>query len=258
MAIVLILVLSLQISGVAAYGSQHNGSLDGCHDLTSLDVSSFDTSNVTDMNNMFFLCSALTSLDVSHFDTSKVKDMSGMFRSCSSLTSLDVSNFDTTDVTTMESMFCFCTALTSLDLSSFDTSNVANMDYMFADCTALKTLDVSNFDLTNVTKMENMYKNCEIEQICCTKSDYDRYVNEGSLSAETKLLASAVSVSLRGDANCDEIVDISDAILLARYVAEDTTVTLTDAGKRNADVTGDGKYTGKDTAYIIRMIARLV
>lgn len=29
MAIVLILVLSLQISGVAAYGSQHNGSLDG-------------------------------------------------------------------------------------------------------------------------------------------------------------------------------------------------------------------------------------
>ena len=73
------------------------------------------------------------------------------------------------------------------------------MDDMFANCTALTSLDVSNFDLTNVTKMKNMYKECWIEQICCSEADFDRYVNEGSLFAETKLLAPAVSVSLRGD-----------------------------------------------------------
>ena len=47
-----------------------------CNRLTSLDVSKFDTSNVTDMNFMFFCCSSLTSLDVSKFDTSKVTNMS--------------------------------------------------------------------------------------------------------------------------------------------------------------------------------------
>ena len=73
----------------------------GCSKLTSLDVSNFDTSSVTNMNSMFYNCSSLTSLDVSNFDTSKVTSMNEMFRSCKGLTSLDVSNFDTSNVTNM-------------------------------------------------------------------------------------------------------------------------------------------------------------
>ena len=52
---------------------------------TSLDLSSFDTSNVTDMSGMFINCSA-TSLDLSSFDTSNVTNMSGMFINCSATT----------------------------------------------------------------------------------------------------------------------------------------------------------------------------
>ncbi|MCQ2469804.1 MAG: dockerin type I domain-containing protein [Ruminococcus sp.] len=52
-------------------------------------------------------------------------------------------------------------------------------------------------------------------------------------------------------------IQISDAILLARYVAEDTRVSLTNSGKLNADVSGDGKYTAEDTSLIIRIIAQL-
>ena len=37
-----------------------------------LDVSKFDTSNVTDMSEMFESCDGLTSLDVSKFDTSRL------------------------------------------------------------------------------------------------------------------------------------------------------------------------------------------
>ena len=58
-----------------------------CSSLTSLDLSSFDTSAVTSMNSMFRSCSSLTSLDLSGFNTSAVTDMSGMFYFCSSLTS---------------------------------------------------------------------------------------------------------------------------------------------------------------------------
>ena len=52
------------------------GMFKGCSSLTSVDVSGFDTSNVTSLESMFSGCSSLTSLDVSGFDTSKVTDIS--------------------------------------------------------------------------------------------------------------------------------------------------------------------------------------
>jgi surface protein len=54
--------------------------------------------DVTDMGSMFYDCNKLTSIDLSSFDTSKVTNMSYMFDSCSSLTTLDLSNFDTSNV----------------------------------------------------------------------------------------------------------------------------------------------------------------
>ena len=47
------------------------------------------------MEEIFGYCSSLTSLDVSSFNTSKVTVMGNIFEGCSGLTSLDVSNFDT-------------------------------------------------------------------------------------------------------------------------------------------------------------------
>ena len=129
-----------------------------CPALTTLDVSKFDTQNVTNMRRMFYACS-LTTLDVSNFDTKNVTDMSCMFGSCS-LTTLDVSNFDTKNVTDMSDMFGGCDALTTLDLSNFNTKNVTDMRQMFDGCWALATLDLSSFDTQNVTDMKLMFHNC--------------------------------------------------------------------------------------------------
>ena len=41
-----------------------------------------NTEDVEDMFNMFYECESLTSLDVSHFDTRNVTSMSGMFYGC--------------------------------------------------------------------------------------------------------------------------------------------------------------------------------
>ena len=132
-----------------------------CDVLTSLDVSHFDTSNVTNMANMFNKCYMLTSpLDVSDFDTSNVTNMSYMFARCQTLTSLDVSHFDTSNVTNMEAMFGTCYALASLDVSSFNTSNVTNMGYMFMHCHALTPLNVLGFNTSNVTNMSHMFQSC--------------------------------------------------------------------------------------------------
>ena len=132
----------------------------GCSSLTNLDLSSFNTSNVTNMNSMFNGCKALTSLDVSSFNISKVTHMISMFDGCKALTSLDLSSFNTSKVTTMQSMFNGCKALTSLDLSSFNTSNVTNMTSMFRDCSSLTSLDLSIFNTSKVTTMQSMFYGC--------------------------------------------------------------------------------------------------
>ena len=74
-----------------------------------------NSSNITDMKDMFSSCSSLTSLDVlSDWNTSNVTSTYGMFSSCTSLTELDLSNWDVSNVTTMTSMFNNCTSLTHL------------------------------------------------------------------------------------------------------------------------------------------------
>lgn len=123
-------------------------------ELTSIDFGKgFNTSNVTDMNEMFQGCSKLTALDVSSFNTSNVNSMAAMFKSCSGLTGLDVSSFCTSNVTDMHDMFRGCNKLTSLNVSSFNTSNVKRMDAMFYGCSGLTSLDVSNFNTSNVVRM---------------------------------------------------------------------------------------------------------
>ena len=127
--------------------------------LISLELSSFDTSNVTNMNHMFYIMSSLTSLNLSNFNTSRVTDMEEMFYGMSSLISLDLSSFDTSQVTNMSWMFRNMYNLTSLNLSSFNTSNVTNMRCMFADIYNLTSLNLTNFDTSNVTDMGAMFAN---------------------------------------------------------------------------------------------------
>ena len=131
-----------------------------CSALTSLDLKNFNTSNVTEMNWMFTNCAALTSLDLTSFNTEKVTDMGWMFAGCKALTSLYLKNFNTQKVWNMSEMFSHCSALTSLDLSSFNTSNVENIVSMFAGCESLTTLDLSNFNTSNVTDMRTMFWAC--------------------------------------------------------------------------------------------------
>ncbi|MCD8133554.1 MAG: BspA family leucine-rich repeat surface protein [Clostridiales bacterium] len=127
--------------------------------MTEIDLTGVDTSNVTSMNGMFYYCHSLEALDVSGFDTSNVTDMAFMFSYCIGLTSLDVSGFDTSSVTDMMAMF-YCTGLTSLDLSTFDTSAVTRLNYMFAYSSALTQVNTDGFDLSNAETMLYMYAGC--------------------------------------------------------------------------------------------------
>ena len=132
----------------------------GCSSLESVDVSKFDTSQVVYACGMFAGCSSLSLVDVSHFNTSKMTDINWMFYDCSSLGSVNVTNFDTSQVTDMNSMFSGCTSLYNVDVTGFDTSKVTNMSGMFSGCCNLSSLDVSSFNTSQVTKMSNMFNEC--------------------------------------------------------------------------------------------------
>ena len=60
---------------------------------------------------MFGKCSSLQSINLSSFNTTNVKDMAGMFCECSSLQSIDLSSFNTTNVKDMIYMFYECSSL---------------------------------------------------------------------------------------------------------------------------------------------------
>ena len=125
--------------------------------ILEIDLSSFDTSKVTNMGRMFSGMSNLIALDLSNFDTSQVTDMRYMFSGMSNLIALDLSNFDTSMVTNMNAMFAGISKLTTLNLSSFDTSKVMDMGRMFSGMSNLTALDLSNFDTSYVTDMRSMF-----------------------------------------------------------------------------------------------------
>ena len=125
-------------------------------EIEELDLSTWDTSNVTDMGGMFRMCTKLNKINISNFNTSNVTNMANMFDFCRNLTSLDLSNFNTEKVTNMHDMFFDCYNLQSLNISSFNTENVTQIYNMFYHCASLEDVDFSNFSLKSVTAKWNI------------------------------------------------------------------------------------------------------
>ena len=67
----------------------------------------------------------------------------------------------------------------------------------------------------------------------------------------------SVSAAAKGSGDIDEngSVQIADAILLARWIAEDTDITVTTQGLANADMNGDDKVDSDDAASLLSWLA---
>ena len=154
------MVTRVETDGKVVCGESLDGCFWGFASLESADLSSWDTSSVTDATSMFYGCTSLTSLDLSSWDTSSMQDIEAMF-SDSGLTSIDLSSWDTSSVLDMRYMFSGCYALTSLDVSEWDTSSVQDMQSMFSECGSLKSLNLTGWDTSSVTDMSDMFYYCD-------------------------------------------------------------------------------------------------
>ena len=63
------------------------------------------------MSYMFSHCSSLKSINLSSFNTTNVNNMYRMFEFCSSLELIDLSSFNTTNINNMKTIFFGCNSL---------------------------------------------------------------------------------------------------------------------------------------------------
>ena len=139
------------------------GSLASQNRAFNQNLSSWDTSNVTDMSDMFKRNISLSSANqnFNSWDTSKVTDMSYMFEGTDNMNP-QIDSWDVSSVTNMESMFQDCRLIgynnTNQAIGSWDVSSVTNMRLMF-NRTDYFNIDIGSWDTSSVTDMTSMFYN---------------------------------------------------------------------------------------------------
>ncbi len=107
--------------------------------LTKVDLTMFNTSEMTNTASMFNGCENLTEIRLTGVDTSNVTIMSRMFADCKNLKTLDLSSFSTQKVTTMQDMFSNSQDLSAITYGSgFVYPDSCNTEFMYYKCPANK------------------------------------------------------------------------------------------------------------------------
>ena len=100
------------------------------------------------------------SIDLSHFDSSQVTSTAYFLSGCKSLEYVDFTNFNTEWFEYMYYMFENCNSLKSLNLSSFNTDNIQDIANIFVGCTSLEILDISNFNVNKNIDIGGILSSC--------------------------------------------------------------------------------------------------
>ena len=178
--------------------------------LTGLDLSNFDTSDVTNMNFMFSWCENVEYLNLDNWDLSNISNynmwgfksgtpllkkisMRGwkipeifqdkMWRTWwwanNSLEEIDVTNWDLSGAKDLRWLFAGATSLKIIKwLDTWDTSNIINMSEMFYQCYNLEEINVSNRNTSKVTNMYEMFRDCDkLEELDLSHFDVSNVTN---------------------------------------------------------------------------------
>ena len=176
--------------------------------METIDLSGFDTSEVTSMNTMFYTMNSLKSIDVSGFNTSNVIDMYAMFDQTGVIEQLNVSSFDTSNVTDMKWMFFGLNKLKKLNLTNFNTGKVTNMYGMFDAMTDVSEIKFgTNFNTRNVTNMGRMFsRTSSIQQLDLS------HFNTGNVTAMNdmfSLMTSLTQINFGANFDTSNVTDMT-------------------------------------------------
>ena len=130
---------------------------DSCPNLSEIDFSKTDMSNVIDADNMFNGCSNLREIDFSKYGMNSLRRAANMFNRCKSLSKLD---FGKSDMSELLSTFCFlqyCEKLEKIDLSGWKQYNVRSNSGFGDYCYSLKSA-IGDHTLEEVENGQVVYR----------------------------------------------------------------------------------------------------
>jgi len=135
----------------------------------SVDVRSWDVSNVVNMQGLFknqylnvrIQYSHVDGIDLSYWDVSNVINMESLFENSKfTVQSYNIENWDTSRVTNMKKMFrevVDANGTYKIPISNWDVSNVEDMSQMFYLTEYGFDQNLSNWDVSNVKDMSQMF-----------------------------------------------------------------------------------------------------
>ena len=134
-----------------------------CTEMEKVDLTKFNTKNLTCMYSMF--CGCMNLEDVIFFNNKleKVTNMDNLFMSCKSLENFNLTNLTIERPISMNSLFTDCAALENVDLSNLK-AKVTSMAKIFFGCYKLKNVNLSNLNTDDLEEecCENLFKNCAL------------------------------------------------------------------------------------------------
>ena len=146
----------------------------------------WDTSNITDMSQMFSGATYFNQ-DIGDWNTSHVTVMSSMFTNAETFNQ-DISDWNTSAVTSMYQMFTNATSFNQ-DISGWDTSNVTKMWKMFSNATSFNQ-NLENWNVSSLEQAKYMLNNSGL-----STANYDALLigwNAQNLKSDVNLSAGGI------------------------------------------------------------------
>jgi len=174
---------------------------------SGLDITSWDTSNVTTMYRMFNETTIPSGFNINNWDTSSVTNMSYSLWHITIPDGFNINGWDTSNVTTMREMFYYSTLPASLDLSDWDVSKVSTMEKMFSYAKIPDGFSFNGWNPASVTNTNNMFSSTTFYG----DITYDKTVSPEIYSNFMKMLSGIISVSNKKIYVGDNVCPVGDS-----------------------------------------------